>query len=107
MEWGGPLGGRDTTRAQSVAVTDREAVVLELVAMGHSTQEIAAILFVSRQAVAYHIGNLLRKFQAANRAGLTARAYVSGVLSVHHWPPRVQPGVDPVLALPAREARSG
>lgn len=86
-----------TAKGPGITVTAREAAVLELVARGLSTQEIATSLFVSRQTVAYHIGNLLRKFQTANRAGLTARAFVAGVLSINHWPPSVQLRTDPVL----------
>lgn len=68
-------------------LTEREGRVLELLATGLPTRDIAARLFVSRQAVTYHIGNLLAKFQARNRAGLVARAYVLGLLAPG-WPPR-------------------
>lgn len=62
--------------------------MLELLTEGMSTQEIARSLFVSHQAVTYHVGNLLAKFQCANRAGMVARAYVLGIVSPS-WPPRV------------------
>jgi DNA-binding CsgD family transcriptional regulator len=69
------------------SLTRAESRVLALAAAGHSTSEIAVHLCVSRQAVAYHVGNLLRKFQASNRPGLVARAYVCGVLASDRWPP--------------------
>ncbi len=62
--------------------------MLELVAAGTTTAEAARRLFVSEQAVTYHIANLLSKFQGANRTGLVARAFVLGVLELT-WPPRV------------------
>jgi DNA-binding CsgD family transcriptional regulator len=74
-------------------LTEREARVLELVATGLPTRDIAARLFVSRQAVTYHIGNLLAKFQTTNRAGLVARAYVLGALTLS-WPPRTEPSTE-------------
>lgn len=67
--------------------TPSELNVLELVALGLSTPDIAKHLHVSRQAVTYHIGNLLSKFQIENRAGLVARAYVCGILDAASWPP--------------------
>jgi DNA-binding CsgD family transcriptional regulator len=69
-------------------LTEREGRVLELLAAGLPTRDIATRLFVSRQAVTYHIGNLLAKFQTSNRAGLVARAYVLGLLAPG-WPPRM------------------
>jgi DNA-binding NarL/FixJ family response regulator len=69
-------------------LTDREEAVLELLAEGWSTEEAARSLYVSRQAITYHVGNLLAKFQCANRTGLVARAFVIGVLEPT-WPPSV------------------
>lgn len=70
-------------------LTPREALVLELVAEGLSTRRIAAILFVSEQAVTYHVSNLLSKFGCENRAGVVARAFVFGYLDPYAWPPRL------------------
>jgi DNA-binding CsgD family transcriptional regulator len=70
-------------------LTPRERSVLELVAGGHSTRAIGRRLYVSPQAVTYHIGNLHAKFECGNRAGLVARAFVLGFLTTSDWPPRV------------------
>ena len=70
------------------ALTLRELDVLELVAEGLSTKAVAARLYLSHQAVTYHLGNLLAKLQCRNRTGLVARAYVAGILRVDRWPPR-------------------
>jgi DNA-binding CsgD family transcriptional regulator len=74
-------------------LTPREAPVLELVAEGRTTREAARRLYVSEQAVTYHIANLLAKFQAANRTELVARAFVLGLLEPA-WPPRVRGAGD-------------
>lgn len=74
------------------SLTPREEAVLELIAAGWSTRQIAETLVVSRQAVTYHIGNLLAKFQMTNRAGLVGRAFVLGYLDDRRWPPRVPSG---------------
>ncbi|HYO61183.1 MAG TPA: helix-turn-helix transcriptional regulator [Actinomycetota bacterium] len=68
-------------------LTVQEIRTLELVAMGLSTTQIAGRLFVSPQTVAYHVGNLLRKLEAQNRAGLVGRAYFEKVLDADKWPP--------------------
>lgn len=70
------------------ALTEREQEVLELLAEGRSTRDVAQSLFVSHQAVTYHLANLLGKFQCANRTGLVARAFVLGILNPS-WPPRI------------------
>lgn len=85
-----------TAGGQAAALTDdlpiltrAEARVLELVAVGLSTQQIAERLHVSRQAITYHIGNLLGRFGCENRTGLVARAYFLNVLMPTPWPPIV------------------
>jgi DNA-binding CsgD family transcriptional regulator len=72
-------------------ITPAELRVLQLVALGLTSREIAERLWVSRQAVTYHIGNLLMKLRADSRAGLVARAYAMGVLAPGTWPPAVDP----------------
>ena len=82
----------------TVDLTEREAEVLEQLALGRSTGAAAHRLYVSHQAVTYHVGNLLAKFQCDNRTGLVSRAFVLGVLD-RTWPPRVTapvPGASPM-----------
>jgi DNA-binding CsgD family transcriptional regulator len=69
--------------------TVAELRVLQLVALGLPSREIASRLWVSRQAVTYHIGNLFMKLHADSRAGLVARAYALGVFSPGVWPPTI------------------
>jgi DNA-binding CsgD family transcriptional regulator len=70
--------------------TEAEVRVLELVALGLSSREIAQQLWISRQGVTYHIGNLFTKLRASSRAGLVSRAYATGLLDPRSWPPRVR-----------------
>ncbi len=52
-----------------------------MVAEGRTNVEIAAALHLSRQAVNYHVGRLMRALGAANRTALVARAYQRGLLA--------------------------
>ena len=70
-------------------ITVLDACILEGIAAGSSTAELAAALFLSRQGVEYHIGLMLRQFRVPNRAALVSRAHSVGVLGVGCWPPRV------------------
>ncbi|MEU3368020.1 LuxR C-terminal-related transcriptional regulator [Kribbella sp. NPDC020789] len=88
----------DTTDGKDVIGPPRErllskldAQVLEGIAAGASTVQLAARLYLSRQGVEYHVGLMLRKLKAPNRAALVARAHSMGMLTVGQWPPRVLP----------------
>jgi DNA-binding CsgD family transcriptional regulator len=72
-------------------LTALDARILEGVATGASTVQLALRLYLSRQGVEYHVGLMLRRFKAPNRAALVSRAYSTGVLNVGSWPPRVVP----------------
>ncbi|MEV6770056.1 response regulator transcription factor [Nocardia sp. NPDC051030] len=69
---------RDTRLEQ---LTDREREVLEQVAAGRSNAEIAAVLFVSVATVKTHVGRLLTKLDARDRAQLVVLAYETGVVA--------------------------
>jgi DNA-binding CsgD family transcriptional regulator len=81
---------RTWNRRQHV-LSDIDARILEGVAMGMSTINLAAKLYLSRQGVEYHVGKMLRRLKVTNRAALVSRAYATGVLSPGTWPPRVVP----------------
>jgi DNA-binding NarL/FixJ family response regulator len=65
-------------------VTDREREVLTLVARGLSNSEIAAHLRLSLATVKTHIGRLLAKLAARDRAQLVIIAYETGLVSRSH-----------------------
>ncbi|RZQ60189.1 helix-turn-helix transcriptional regulator [Amycolatopsis suaedae] len=72
-------------------LTDIDARILEGVAAGVSTVQLASMLYLSRGGVEYHVTNLLRKLKAKNRPSLVSRAYSMGLFGVGAWPPRVLP----------------
>lgn len=73
----------------AVMLGELDARILEAIARGESTLRIADALFLSKQAINYRIGNLLRRFKVANRTALVSRALFVGVLDTRSWPPRV------------------
>ncbi|HWO61298.1 MAG TPA: response regulator transcription factor [Umezawaea sp.] len=61
-------------------ITDREKEVLALIAKGLSNHEITQHLHLSTGTVKTHIGRLLHKLQARDRAQLVIAAYESGLV---------------------------
>ncbi|GAA2456714.1 hypothetical protein GCM10010421_57530 [Streptomyces glaucus] len=66
------------------------ARILEGVAAGESTVQLATKLFLSRGGVEYHVSSLLRKMKVTNRPALISKSYSMGVFAVGQWPPRVR-----------------
>ena len=58
-------------RGQSDALSAREKEVLRLLAEGHSNQEVADILCISRKTVENHRANIVRKTGVQGQVGLT------------------------------------
>ena len=73
-------GPRAVDEEKIKQLTDREREVLELIARGLSNTEIAAELYVSQATVKTHIGRLLMKLDARDRAQLVVAAYEAGVV---------------------------
>ena len=65
---------------QLAALTERERAVLELIATGLSNREIADELVVSEATVKTHVGRILSKVDARDRAQLVVFAYESGLV---------------------------
>jgi DNA-binding NarL/FixJ family response regulator len=63
-------------------VTDRERDVLTLIGLGLSNSEIAAHLHVSLSTAKTHVGRLLMKLGACDRAQLVIAAYEAGLVTV-------------------------
>jgi DNA-binding NarL/FixJ family response regulator len=70
-------------------LTEMDALVLEGVAAGVPTTQLAAKVYLSRGGVEYHVTRLLREFRVSNRTALVSMAYATGILAVGQWPPCV------------------
>ena len=70
--------------ALPAALTDREREVLTLIARGRSNADLAAELHLSPGTVKTHIGRLLSKLQARDRAQLVIIAYETGLVAPVH-----------------------
>ncbi|MEU6077406.1 response regulator transcription factor [Micromonospora sp. NPDC047074] len=62
------------------AITEREEEILKLVAEGHSSKEIAGLLFISVKTVERHRANLLQKLGLKDRLELTRYAIRAGLI---------------------------
>jgi DNA-binding CsgD family transcriptional regulator len=60
-------------------ITARELDVLELVAEGHTTSEIARALWITEDTVRTHIKRLLSRLEARTRAHAVAIAFREGL----------------------------
>lgn len=86
----GQSGEQHLARRQQL-FTPMETRVLEGVAAGISTVQLASALFLSRGGVEYHVAMLLRKLKVNNRPALVSKAYSMGIFRLGSWPPRVLP----------------
>jgi DNA-binding CsgD family transcriptional regulator len=68
-------------RGRSATLTRREREVLERLAEGHATEEVAAQLHVSPHTVRSRIKSLLRKLEARNREHAVAIALTEGTIN--------------------------
>ncbi|WP_146080061.1 helix-turn-helix transcriptional regulator [Clavibacter michiganensis] len=66
--------------ARAPDLDDVEERMLALTAYGMSNDEIARATSYSRQAVAWHLGRLMRSWNAPNRTALVSVAFVRGVI---------------------------
>jgi DNA-binding NarL/FixJ family response regulator len=64
----------------SVPLSRREAQVLNLVAAGHTNDDIASRLFISPQTVKTHLARIFTKLGVRDRASATAKAIRAGML---------------------------
>jgi DNA-binding NarL/FixJ family response regulator len=62
------------------ALTKREIEILQLVAEGHSNSQLARMLWVTEQTVKFHLSNIYRKLDVANRTEASRWAQLHGLL---------------------------
>lgn len=85
----GSRSGRPPVNCK-LLLTELDVRILEGVAAGVSTVQLASMLYLSRGGIEYHVDILFRKLRVNNRPALIAKAYFKGVLCPG-WPPRVHP----------------
>ena len=84
--------------AGDLPLTDRELEILQLVASGSTNSEIARGLWVTEQTVKFHLRNVYRKLDVANRTQASHFAHVNGLVTRHPGPAA---GVQPQLVAAA------
>jgi two-component system response regulator NreC len=67
-------------RAEADPLSDREREVLRLLALGHTNQEIAGMLFISVRTAETHRAHIMRKLELSTRAELVRHAIATGLL---------------------------
>ncbi len=79
-------GGRSAEPAPSrqssedPGLTKREVEILQLVAEGYSNSQLAKMLWVTEQTVKFHLSNIYRKLDVANRTEASRWAQLHGLL---------------------------
>jgi DNA-binding CsgD family transcriptional regulator len=76
-----PRGPNEATRANPSGLTAREFEVLQLLAQGCSSAQVARRLHRSPKTIDHHVGALLEKLGVHSRAEAVAAAYARGLIS--------------------------
>jgi DNA-binding NarL/FixJ family response regulator len=76
-----PLSAVQEPKQPAADLTRRELEILKLVAEGHSNSQLARMLWVTEQTVKFHLSNIYRKLDVANRTEASRWAQVHGLLS--------------------------
>ena len=69
-----------SARADADPLSDREREVLRLLALGHTNQEIAKMLYISVRTAETHRAHIMRKLRLTTRAELVRYALAQGLL---------------------------
>jgi len=72
-------------KKQSDPLSERERQVLRLLAEGHSNQEVADTLYISRKTVENHRANIVRKTGIQGQVGLAKYAARIGLIDLDLW----------------------
>ena len=79
-------------RMQAVRLSHREIQVMELVAAGHRSQDVADVLFLSKRTVDFHLANCFEKLGVCNRIQAVRTIWSLGILPFE--PPFLSAGRD-------------
>jgi DNA-binding NarL/FixJ family response regulator len=88
-------------------LTRREVEILRLVAEGYSNSELAGMLWVTEQTVKFHLSNIYRKLNVANRTEASRWAQLQGLLGQPAVEPDEQSDAGSVSVLRPRHQRFG
>ncbi len=69
-----------THQEETDLLTRRESEILRLVAEGHTNGQMARMLWVTEQTVKFHLSNIYRKLEVANRTEASRWAQLRGLL---------------------------
>jgi two-component system response regulator NreC len=70
----------ERARVEADPLSDREREVLRLLALGHTNQEIASMLYLSVRTVETHRAHIMQKLRLSTRAELVRHAMEQGLL---------------------------
>jgi len=66
---------------RDVELTRRQIEILRLVSEGHSNSQVARMLWVTEQTVKFHLSNIYRRLEVANRTEASRWAQLHGLLA--------------------------
>lgn len=69
------------SRAENDPLSEREREVLRLLALGHTNQEIAKMLYISVRTAETHRAHIMQKLRLSTRAELVRYAIANGILT--------------------------
>ena len=72
----------NTQMSQSALLSEREMEVLQLLADGQSTPEIATTMFISQKTVKNHLASIYEKIDARDRTQAVIRAVRLGIIKI-------------------------
>jgi two-component system response regulator NreC len=76
----------DRRRAEADPLSEREREVLRLLALGHTNQEIAKMLYISVRTAETHRAHIMQKLRLQTRAELVRYALEQGLLEEREHP---------------------
>jgi DNA-binding CsgD family transcriptional regulator len=82
---GVPRGPNEATRTNPSGLTAKELQVLQLLAQGCSSAQLARRLHRSRRTVDHHVGSLLEKLGVHSRTEAVAIAFARGIVRTEDY----------------------
>jgi DNA-binding NarL/FixJ family response regulator len=79
-------------------LTRRELEILQLVSEGHSNSQLARMLWVTEQTVKFHLSNIYRKLDVANRTEASRWAQLNGLLPAQREQEQREPALSTTAA---------